>query len=197
MCVAFRDKFPKSTLLPAVLFRHAENAYFMALAAEKIPKPAERATEVGQVDRRDDQALHGGRREVSGVHLRQHRPLRPRHGLLSQRRSRKGEGPARGDSRHAIAPATWQLCPIRSRTSSFAPPRRKPTMPSAAGRLEEAMKAAIEQLEGYVGANPTGPQTPTLISRSATAMRHGGDHRAAAGAAKGTRQLPAKPTNRC
>src|SRR5262249_49320950 len=35
VCVKFRDAFPKSTLLPSVLFRHAENAAFTALAAEK------------------------------------------------------------------------------------------------------------------------------------------------------------------
>ena len=39
VCVRFRDAYPKSTLLPAVLFRYAENAYFSALAAEKLPNP--------------------------------------------------------------------------------------------------------------------------------------------------------------
>src|SRR5205807_1549189 len=34
VCARFRQLYPTSTLLPAVLFRHAENAYFQALAAE-------------------------------------------------------------------------------------------------------------------------------------------------------------------
>src|SRR5205085_1252019 len=44
-CEQFRDRFPKSTLLPSVLFRYAENAYFSSLNAEKLPVP-ERDKEV-------------------------------------------------------------------------------------------------------------------------------------------------------
>src|SRR5262249_3689726 len=46
VCVAFRKARPKSTLLPAVVFRFAENAYFAALAAEKDPKLPNRAAEL-------------------------------------------------------------------------------------------------------------------------------------------------------
>src|SRR5262249_23554782 len=52
--LAFRDAYPKSLLLPAVLFRHAENAYFSMLAAEKLPNPQDRAREVA---RWNDEAL--------------------------------------------------------------------------------------------------------------------------------------------
>ena len=33
----------------------------------------------------------------------------------------------------------------------------------AAGRLEEMLKAAVEQLESYIGSNPNGPQTPDAL----------------------------------
>jgi TolA-binding protein len=46
VCTAFRAAHPKSTLLPAVLFRHAENAYFAAQAAEKNANLPNRAAEL-------------------------------------------------------------------------------------------------------------------------------------------------------
>ncbi len=46
VCQAFRQRFPKSTLLPAVLFRHAENSYFRTLAVEKNPNAQERAKQM-------------------------------------------------------------------------------------------------------------------------------------------------------
>src|SRR5262249_19264327 len=46
VCALFQQKYPKSPLLPAVLFRHAENAYFASLAAEKNPNLPDRAEEL-------------------------------------------------------------------------------------------------------------------------------------------------------
>jgi tetratricopeptide (TPR) repeat protein len=46
VCIAFRKEHPKSPLLPAVLFRYAENAYFSAQAAEKNPKLPNRDAEL-------------------------------------------------------------------------------------------------------------------------------------------------------
>src|SRR5262249_8774279 len=48
-CARFQQTYPKSTLLPAVLFRYAENAYFSMLAAEKIPDANQRAKEVARL----------------------------------------------------------------------------------------------------------------------------------------------------
>ena len=45
-CQRFQQTFPKSPLLPVVLFRFAENAYFQAQAAEKIPDANQRKQEV-------------------------------------------------------------------------------------------------------------------------------------------------------
>src|SRR5439155_22708288 len=41
VCLQFQKTYPQSTLMPAVLFRQAENAHFLALAAEKANNKAE------------------------------------------------------------------------------------------------------------------------------------------------------------
>jgi len=51
VCDRFGKDFPRSPLLPAVLFRAAENAYFAALVAEKKPRRGRQAL------RRIEQAL--------------------------------------------------------------------------------------------------------------------------------------------
>src|SRR5262249_10569498 len=45
----FQQTYPKSPLLPVVLFRHAENAYFMSQAAEKLPDPNAKVKEVARL----------------------------------------------------------------------------------------------------------------------------------------------------
>src|SRR6266704_3243810 len=44
-CVKFQERFPQSTLMPAVLFVFAENSFFRIVAVEKNPNQAERAKE--------------------------------------------------------------------------------------------------------------------------------------------------------
>jgi TolA-binding protein len=48
-CVFFQQTYPKAALLPAVLYCHAENAYFVALAAEKNPNLPNRAQELARL----------------------------------------------------------------------------------------------------------------------------------------------------
>jgi TolA-binding protein len=50
VCERFRTAHPKSTLLPAVLFRHAENAYFQVLAAEKNAQLPNREKELARLN---------------------------------------------------------------------------------------------------------------------------------------------------
>src|SRR5262249_56884963 len=50
VCQRFQQAYPKSTLLPAVLFRQAENAYFVALAAGKNPNLPNRAQELARLN---------------------------------------------------------------------------------------------------------------------------------------------------
>ncbi len=45
-CVTFQERFPRSTLMPEVLFIYAENSYFRTAAAEKNPNAAERTKEL-------------------------------------------------------------------------------------------------------------------------------------------------------
>src|SRR5262249_50615746 len=47
-CERFREKHKSSTLLPAVMFRQAENAAFRALAAEKQANAEQRAKEAAK-----------------------------------------------------------------------------------------------------------------------------------------------------
>ncbi len=46
LCADFQRDFPRSPLLPVVLFRHAENAYFVALAGDKRPDSPNKAVEL-------------------------------------------------------------------------------------------------------------------------------------------------------
>jgi len=46
LCQVFLKDYPRSTLIPAVLFRYAENAYFVALTAKKKPDLANRDVEL-------------------------------------------------------------------------------------------------------------------------------------------------------
>src|SRR5262249_2347228 len=48
VCSQFITKHKDSTLLPAVRFRQAENSAFLALAAEKLPNPPDRARETAK-----------------------------------------------------------------------------------------------------------------------------------------------------
>ena len=79
----------------------------------------------------------------------------------------------------AIVP--YQIADILIRTAPL-----KADNAITAGRVEEALKTAIEQLEGYAGPTRTHRKRRTLISRSVTAGRAGRQHRRAGRAAKRT-----------
>ena len=88
VCQRFRDTHPKSVLLPAILFRHAENAYFSAVAAEKLPKPADRTREK---NRWTDEAIKRYQDVIQKYPEFAHvnvAALRAGPGVLSQGRSR-------------------------------------------------------------------------------------------------------------
>ena len=158
VCVTFRDKFAKSTLLPVVLFRHAENAYFLALAAEKIQKPADRFPEV---NRWNEEALKRYAVVVEKYPEFTYASL-ARYGL-GMAYYRKGDfdkakevlmGIPSGDRAGELAIVPYQIADILIR---MAPAKIDDAI--SAGKLEEALKGAIELLDGYVGANPNSPQT--------------------------------------
>jgi TolA-binding protein len=162
VCLRFRDAHPKSVLLPAVLFRHAENAYFSALAAEKMPNPADRTRET---TRWNDEAIKRYQAVVEKYPEFAHVNL-ARYGLgmayyrkgdLDKSREKLESIPA-ADRNGDLALVSYQLADILIRQ---APARADDAL--AAGKLEEQLKAAIELLEGFAGSQPSGPQTADAL----------------------------------
>jgi len=151
----FLQAYPKSTLLPAVLFRHAENAYFSLLAAEKIADVNQRAKEVARLadeTAKRYQVVIDKYPEFGYVNL-------ARYGI-GMIHYRKGEyekaetaldaipaGDRNGDL--AIVPYLIADCTMR-----LAPTKVDDAV--AGGKLQEDLGKAVELLEGFVGADPKG-----------------------------------------
>lgn len=169
VCLRFLDVHPKSTLLPGVLFRYAENAYFRTLAAD-VPlrnvetrrEPADRKREM---DRWNDEAIEryqvviGKYPEFDRVNLARY--------ALGVVYFRKGEPDKAKETLEAIPAAdrngdlvlvSYQLADILIRQ---APAKAEDAL--AAGKLEEQLKTAIELLEGFTGSQPNGPQTADAL----------------------------------
>jgi TolA-binding protein len=162
VCARFQQAYPKSPLLPAVLFRHAENAYFAALAAEKDPNLPDRAN---QLARLNDEVLKRYAVVVEKYPEFADAGL-ARYGL-AMAHYRKGdlekalevlqtipEGDRGGDL--ALVPYLQADCLIR-----LTPAKADDAL--AAGKLEEQLKSAGELLEAFVGAQPNGRQTPDAL----------------------------------
>jgi TolA-binding protein len=162
VCVAFQQKYPKSPLLPEVLFRHAENAYFTALAAEKNPNLPDRANALAKLN--DEVIKRYGvvidkYPEFAHVNL-------ARYGV-AMGHYRKGEldkalevlktipdGDRNGDL--ALVPYLQADCLIKT-----APAKADDAL--AAGKLQEQLKDAIGLLDGFTGAQATSPQAPDAL----------------------------------
>lgn len=162
-CDRFLKTHPKSSLLPAILFRHAENAYFAGLAVEKSPPNApNRAQELAKWNdeaAKRYQVVIEKYPEFMYVHV-------ARYGL-GMIRYRKGEFDKARDILQTIPAAerTGDLaltsylladCLIR-----MAPVNADDAL--AAGRLQEELQAAVELLDSYIGANPKTPQTADAL----------------------------------
>jgi TolA-binding protein len=158
VCLKFRDAYPKSTLLPEVLFRHAENASFAALAAEKANR-AQDSTRLHDETIKRYQAVIDKFPEYAHVHL-------ARYGL-AQAFYRKGdlekardtlEGIPMAERNGALASVSYLLadCLIR-----LAPTKADDAL--AVGKLEEQLKQAAELLDAFAGSQPNSPQTPDAL----------------------------------
>jgi TolA-binding protein len=162
-CVKFRETFPKSTLTPAVSFRHAENAYFALLQADKIPDTAMRLREVGRlldetakryqvvVDKYPDYPQVNLARYGLGMVLY-------RKGDYDKAKDKLELIPL-GERNGELAVVSYQIADCLLRTA----PTNVGDDAIAAGRLLETMKGASELLEAYIGANPNSPQTPDAM----------------------------------
>ncbi len=158
----FQQAYPKSPLLPAVLFRSAENAYFTALAAEKNPNLPNKAQELPKLfdeTIKRYSAVVDKYPEFAQINL-------ARYGL-AQAYYRKGD--------LEKAQAILEAIPLPERTGDLAATpyfladcllRQAPTAADdalAAAKLEEKLKGAAEMLEGFVGAQPQSPLAPDAM----------------------------------
>ncbi len=162
VCARFRERCASSTLMPAVLFRHAENAAFLALAAEKLPNPADRARETakhGDEAIKRFTALIDRYPEFAQVQL-------ARHGLamayyrkndLEKAQKVLEEIPV-ADRGGELTVVSYQLADILLRQ---APAHADDAV--AAGKLEEKLKGAADLLEAYLGAAGETPQMPDAL----------------------------------
>lgn len=158
----FQQTFPKSTLLPAVLFRHAENAYFQALTAEKRPDLPDRAKALAamyDVTAQRYQVVVEKFPEFAHVNLARHgwALVFYHKGDLEKSKSILDTIPV-PDRSGDLATVPYLIADILLRT---APATADDAL--TAGRLEEQLKGAIELLESFVGGQPNSPQTPDAL----------------------------------
>jgi TolA-binding protein len=157
ICAAFRTAHPKSILLPAVLFRHAENAYFAALAAEKNANLPNRAAELKK--------LYGeaGKRyqEVAEKHPEFAHANLARYGLAMsdyrlgdiEKAKEILETIPEAERNGELAVVSYQLADCLLRLV----PARIEDDAIAAGRALEQLQAAVGLLENFVAAQVNNP----------------------------------------
>jgi TolA-binding protein len=162
VCAAFQQKYPKSPLLPEILFRSAENAYFTALAAEKNPNLPDRVNALAKMN--DEVIKRYGvviekYPEFAHVNL-------ARYGV-AMGHYRKGDlekavevlktipdGDRNGDL--ALVPYLQADCLIKT-----APARADDAL--AAGKLQDQLKEAIALLDAFTNGQASSPQVPDAL----------------------------------
>lgn len=162
VCLRFQQTYPKSTLLPAVLFRFAENAAFAAQAAAKNPNLPNRAQELTRLH---DEAAKRYQVVVEKYPEFGYAAL-ARYGL-GMTAFRKGDfekakqileqiPQAERNGELAAVPYVLADCLLR-----LAPAKADDAI--AAGKMEEQLKAAAELLDGFVSAQPAPPQAADAL----------------------------------
>jgi TolA-binding protein len=151
-CTVFLERFPRSLLLPAVLFRQIENADFQALAAEKDPGRKQEAVRLAEeagkrcrmlIERFPEFAyVNTARFSLAMSHYRRHDFEKAREVLETiSAADRTGE--------LAIVSYVQADCLMR-----LAPAKADDAL--AVGRLEEQLKQASELLESFASAQGNG-----------------------------------------
>jgi TolA-binding protein len=162
VCQQFLGTRPMSPLRSAVLFRYAENAAFSGLAAETIPDLNQRKKEV---DRLNDEALKRYQAVVDKYPAFTHANLARlgvgislyRKGDLEKARAALAAIPA-AHRDGPLALTGYYLGDIMLRT---APARATDT--TAAGKLQEHLKAAAEQLDAFAASAADAPQAADAL----------------------------------
>jgi TolA-binding protein len=160
----FVKAYPKSTLMPAVLFRSAENAYFTLQAVEKNNNlnPQDKAKEIARwqdetakryqvvIDKYPEFSQIQLARFAIGMITYNKGDLEKAKETLSQipQAERVGE--------LAVVPYIVADCAMR-----LAPQKVDDAL--AAGRLEELLKEAVDNLENFANSQPNSAQAPDAL----------------------------------
>jgi len=167
VCLQFQKTYPQSSLLAAVLFRHAENAHFLALAAEK-------ANNKPECDKYTDEAARRYQMIVEKYPDFQYAGLARygwamtayRKGALEKTKEILEAIPATertGDL--AVVPYLLADCLMR-----LAPTKVDDAL--AAGKAQEELQSAAEMLESYTTAQPAPPQTADALLKLGLCYQH-------------------------
>ena len=162
VCASFQKDFPRSPLLPVVMFRTAENAYFAALAAEKRPDFPNKAVELPK--------LYEEAAKRYKVAIERYpefdRLALARYGLAMCHFKKNDFEEAQkiletipladrvGDLSHA--PYLLAECQIR-----LAPVKIEDAL--QIGMLQERLQAAAGNLDAFIGGNPKAPEVPDAM----------------------------------
>lgn len=158
----FQQAFPKSPLMPAALFRFAENAYFQSLAAEKIPDVNARVKEVARLQdetAKRYQVVIDKFPEYPHVNLARYGMgmVLYRKGDFDKARAILEKIPQADRSGDlAATPYLVADCLIR-----LAPESADDAL--AAGKLQEQLTSATEMLDSFIGSDPKGPRTADAL----------------------------------
>jgi TolA-binding protein len=157
-CARFQERFPQSPLLPLVLFRHAENSYFRALAAEK-GDPKELARLRDETIKRY-QVIIEKYPETPHINLARYSQglTYYRKGELDKARKTLSAIPVQDRNNDlAVVPYVMADCLIR------LAPKGVPEDALETSKLEEQLKTAADLLEGFTSSQPKGPQTADAL----------------------------------
>jgi TolA-binding protein len=163
VCVKFLERFPQSTLSPAVLFVYAENSFFRIVAAEKNPDPATRAKELPPLFAetvKRFQTVIAKYPEFPKINLARY--------SLGLTYYRQGDIPAAlkalseipGPERSGeIGLAQYLIADCLLRQT----PNTVPEDALGAGKMEEQLKGAAEGLVAFIGGMPKDPNVPDAL----------------------------------
>lgn len=162
-CVKFQERFPQSTLLPAVLFAYAENSYFRIVAAEKNPNQAEHAKELPKLF--DDTVKRFQKVIEKYPEFPKINVARYSLGLTFYRQA---------DLTSAFKAFSSIPAPERSGELGLTPyliadcllrqvPATVPENALDAGKMEEQLKGAAEALEVFIGGQTKDPNIPEAL----------------------------------
>ena len=158
ICDQFLKSFPQSPLRPAISFRQAENAYFMALAASKNAARPEAEKAFDEAAKRF-QVLIEKYPEFDRISLARYSLAICfiQKGDLEKAVAAMEAIPAPDRAGQlAIVPYQLASCLIR-----LTPAKTDDAI--LAGKAQEQLQNAAQLLEGYVAANPQSPESPDAL----------------------------------